>query len=109
MAKILKTFTPPARKGGRPPEYPWADWFDGQIRVLTKGEDFHTTLHSMEVFIRRTAALKGFKVSLSLDPEAETITLVPKPDPAAQQAGSKSKCATAAKSAPRSRKSASRS
>jgi hypothetical protein len=27
--------------------YPWDEWFDGQMRLLTRGEDFQTTAQTM--------------------------------------------------------------
>lgn len=37
MATIITEFP---TKQVRPTKYPYSEWFDGQIRVLTEGEDF---------------------------------------------------------------------
>ena len=37
MAKLLKE---PLADNARPTKYPWAEWFDGKPRELTRGKDF---------------------------------------------------------------------
>ena len=73
MAQVINTM-PEARKG-RPPIYPWAEWLDGRVWVLTQGEDFSVSLQSMGVMVRDAAAKHGKKATVLRDTEAGTITL----------------------------------
>lgn len=45
MAKKLKKFdfeaARPASGAGRPPQFPWEEWFNGETYLLVQGEDFH--------------------------------------------------------------------
>ena len=45
-------------------EYPWDDWFDGDIWLLTEGEDFHGHPLMMERVIRTSATNRKAKVNL---------------------------------------------
>jgi hypothetical protein len=47
----------PAR-GGRL-SYPWDEWFDGQLRKLTAGEDFSVKVHSMYAMARSAAQIRN--------------------------------------------------
>ena len=42
MAEIVDAMPP--YHGGRHSEYPWAEWFDGRPRKLTKDVDFKTSV-----------------------------------------------------------------
>ena len=39
-------------KAGRTPKYPWDEWFDGQTRVIMKGEDYTCKTESMQTILR---------------------------------------------------------
>lgn len=54
MAKILKRYDPPKRRGPKT-MYPYDDWLDGKTRRLKAGEDFQCTQESIEGLIRDAA------------------------------------------------------
>ena len=67
MAKILTHYEPEeVNPSGRPPDYPWDQWLNGEIWEIVQGVDFHCQTDSMEGLIRRTAANVDipFKVSV---------------------------------------------
>ena len=68
MAKVLKDYKPPAYHGT---EYPWEKWLDGQVWLLTKGEDFESTTRSFQISARRAALKRGMAISMStyIDPD----------------------------------------
>jgi hypothetical protein len=57
MAKQLTEYTPRLNLMGRPPDYPWHEWLNGGIWEITQGVDFFCKMRSMEIAIRRTAAM----------------------------------------------------
>ncbi len=61
MAELLTEF-PPINRGGRPQFYPWDEWFDGQVRRLTKGVDFHCSPNSLRSLAYTTAVNRGLNV-----------------------------------------------
>jgi len=76
VAKILKTYDRVEDSeipAGRPQIYPWEDWFDGQIRMLTAGEDFDIPTESMMTYIRKTASGREFKTSVYLHAEGAIV------------------------------------
>jgi hypothetical protein len=54
MATKLQDFEPLPQ--GRPPDYPWDQWLNGETWEIVHGVDFTCTMNSMETSIRRTAA-----------------------------------------------------
>ena len=59
MAKVLKQFHFVARD-----RYPWTEWFDGRIWLLTQGADFHCQAQSMQTLAHAKGRKKRFKVSV---------------------------------------------
>lgn len=66
MAKNLKKYNWAARTPSVRPKtnYPWGNWFDGQIWKLTHGEDFQCHPLMMERIIRTRATSKQAKVQV---------------------------------------------
>tara|TARA_B100000073_G_scaffold196165_1_gene162501 strand:+ start:671 stop:910 length:240 start_codon:yes stop_codon:yes gene_type:complete len=60
MAEILETFDF-TRSSGRA-KYPWADWMDGQIYKIKRGEDFTATTKVMRQQIYAAAKNHGKSV-----------------------------------------------
>lgn len=50
-------------------KYPWDEWFNGDIYVLTAGEDFTMSLMSMRAYIYKMATQHAVKVSINLNHE----------------------------------------
>lgn len=44
------------------PKYPWPQWMDGQIRRITKGEDFDIDTEKMRITLYRGAISEGVRV-----------------------------------------------
>ena len=63
MAKLLQAL-PAQIRAGRTEMYPWADWFDGQARLLEKGIDFDALPESMRSCAYAAARRHGVKISL---------------------------------------------
>jgi N-acetyl-anhydromuramyl-L-alanine amidase AmpD len=74
MAKVLKDFKP-SRKRGPEPRYPWDDWFDGQQWLLTRDEDFKSTLVIMQDTIRKKAKKLKKRVSVWYGDEDGTLVV----------------------------------
>jgi hypothetical protein len=55
MAEIISEF--PGRGGTA---YPWDEWLDGQVRVLTPGEDFSNVV-SVRASFYAAAKVRGLK------------------------------------------------
>jgi hypothetical protein len=71
MARTLDTL--PTRKGGhRTAKYPYAEWFDGTVRVILKDEDYSAKTLSMKSSLAGEASNRGFALNTrsldSLDP-----------------------------------------
>lgn len=66
MAKTLKKYNWAAKTPSVRPKtnYPWQDWFDGQIWKLTHGEDFQCHPLMMERIVRTRATSKQAKVQV---------------------------------------------
>lgn len=60
---------------GRPPEHPWADWFNGDVWNLVQGEDFKAQRKSFRVLAHRTAKEYGGRIRTKFHGEKE-ISLV---------------------------------
>jgi len=52
---------PPRR--GRPPIYPWDEWFDGQVHVLQQGVDFTPEPYVMQRAIGVQARRRGLPIA----------------------------------------------
>ena len=63
MAKLLEAL-PAQIRAGRTEQYPWADWFDGQARLLENGIDFDALPASMRSCAYAAARRHGVKISL---------------------------------------------
>lgn len=63
MAKLLEAL-PAQIRAGRTEMYPWADWFDGQARLLENGIDFDALPESMRSCAYAAARRHGVKISL---------------------------------------------
>ena len=67
MATKLRKFDwqkPSEITTGDKTQYPWHQWFDGDIWQLEEGEDFHTHPLMMERIIRTRATLRKSKVRM---------------------------------------------
>lgn len=53
----------PARTRGREEKYPWAEWFDGQARLLEAGIDFDTERTDMRAVAYVAAKRHGVKIT----------------------------------------------
>lgn len=60
--------------GGREKFYPWDEWMDGSVWQIHRGDDFVCTFDSMAVYLRQRAYTHGYRASLRLNREEETIT-----------------------------------
>lgn len=67
MARTLDTL--PARKGGsRKAKYPYAEWFDGTVHVILKGEDYTAKTDSVKSSLSGEANKRGLSLHVrSLD------------------------------------------
>ena len=63
MAEILDRM-PHWVKQGRREIYPYDDWFDGQVWMLTRGVDFVQERRGMGARLRSAAKSRGTKVKL---------------------------------------------
>ena len=63
MAKLLEAL-PAQIRAGRTEMSPWADWFDGQARLLENGIDFDALPESMRSCAYAAARRHGVKISL---------------------------------------------
>ena len=63
MAEILDRMPTWVRQGRRE-VYPYDEWFDGQVRMLTRGVDFVQDRRGMASRIRSAAKARGFLVSI---------------------------------------------
>lgn len=73
MAERLKQSEYAKVPPGRPPNYPWALWFNGEIWRIKQGVDFDVKMNSMEVSIRRTAARYQKKITVSREDDTTFI------------------------------------
>mgnify|MGYP001463282124 CR=1 FL=1 len=64
MATILNKLPEYARPG-RKEEYPYDDWFDGQVWELTEGEDYKSDTRYFKTRIRAAATRRGIKVTVA--------------------------------------------
>lgn len=71
---ILSEF-PKEKRAGRPPEYPWDVWMDGETRRLIRGEHFTCTPLSLRSLIHLTARKRG----LNAKTQIETVMVDDKP------------------------------
>lgn len=61
MATIIAQL-PPATRKGKEEKYPWAEWLDGQARLLTKGEDFDCSITSFRPLAHVAARRHGKEI-----------------------------------------------
>lgn len=89
MAKRLEKFDPAedAIAVGRPPEYPWHLWLNGETWEIKQGTeeevkagkaDFASKIYSMISLIRHTAAQYDIKISIYRSADNKTLTLRPR-------------------------------
>ena len=67
MARILESYEFPDPYGDRPQnsgKYPYAEWFDGQVRELVHGEDFGVSARSMRTGLSHKAKVMREKGQL---------------------------------------------
>ncbi len=64
MAEVLDQLPMWARQGRRE-KYPYDEWFDGQVWLLTRGVDFVQERGGMTHRIRRSAAKRNLKVTVA--------------------------------------------
>lgn len=62
---------------GRPPKYPWDEWFSGEDRTLRRGEDFdeHTDVDNLRNYILARARVEQTDVITSVVDD-DTVTLM---------------------------------
>lgn len=72
MAKIITSEEFKSMAGsGRCLNYPWAEWTDGQARILTMGTDFDTTVTGFRSTLASYAARRGLRAITSVRSEKE--------------------------------------
>ena len=57
MARVVKAI--PERG-----KHPWKAWFDGKLRELVNGEDFHCTPHNFRSSVRYAASFRGVTIEV---------------------------------------------
>jgi hypothetical protein len=67
---ILDEF-PQQKHAGRPPEYPWDEWTDGEVRKLVRGEHFTCALRSLRSLIHLTARKRGLRAKTNIEERIE--------------------------------------
>ena len=80
MAEILDRMPTWVRQGRRE-VYPYDEWFDGQVRWLTRGVDFVQERRGMAARIRSAAKTRSFAVSIGhreMPHGAEVIVVGPR-------------------------------
>ena len=78
MAKIIDDAALPS--GGDRKLYPWAEWFDGRTRELTRGEDFDRDVEAFARQIYPAAKTRGFRARVSVVDEKTIRIRATKPD-----------------------------
>jgi len=69
------TFAGPTRQ----PRYPWDAWFSRQEFTLRRGVDFFCQPYSMMILVRLKAKQRGFRVTVHIQEDRLTVTIVRKP------------------------------
>lgn len=64
-----------ARPTGERAEYPWDDWFNGDIWVLEHGRDFTAKLASFRVIAYAAARRRGVRLKTGLNPDGQSIAI----------------------------------
>lgn len=72
MARVVEGDLSDEPRAGRPPKYPWEEWFDGKRRILVQGEDydadspksFRSTVYSAATRLNVEVATKIIKGEL---------------------------------------------
>jgi hypothetical protein len=74
MAEILREYdwtrASAHIENARSRAYPWEEWLDGQIRKLTRGDDFDGPSMSVERVIRTSANRRGIRVRIRVEGES---------------------------------------
>ena len=64
---------------GRPPRYPWADWFRRKVFFIERGIDYFTPQSSMAQLLRDKASALGKGISLDDRGDGFMVTVSPHP------------------------------
>jgi len=73
MAKKVKGF-PTLQRGSR---YPWGEWLDGSVWMLTQGEDFSGTAEHFRAHVYSAAKVRGLAAKTSRTGDTLYIQAVP--------------------------------
>lgn len=65
----------PARKFGPGSRYPWAEWADGSVWQMKRGEDFEVSPRSFASYIRQLFARQGLQIKVRVDGATGTVYL----------------------------------
>lgn len=63
MATIINAM-PEIKRPGRVPKYPWAEWLDGNARLLEQGTDFESEPRSFRTQAYKVAKEHAVKISV---------------------------------------------
>lgn len=74
MATKLTEYEFTAGRSGK--NYPWAEWFDGEIWQIKQGTDFESKPKSMRSYLAKVAKDKGVKVRTSLQDDGVVFQAV---------------------------------
>lgn len=74
MAKIVDEFP---SGNTRTPQYPYEDWFDGQIWALEKGEDFKTSVEGLRSSVHNAAKRMNIRVQTKIRGEVLFVQSLP--------------------------------
>lgn len=64
-----------AQPTGERTEYPWDDWFNGDIWVLEHGHDFTAKLASFRVIAYAAARRRNLRLKTGLKPDGTSIAI----------------------------------
>lgn len=68
MAKVLTNYEWPASpETGRPPQYPWKKWADGEVRRLTHGVDFDCTIPGFKSNASTVCRRRGWQLRIAVE------------------------------------------
>lgn len=76
------TVIPKRRRPGRPPKYPWEEWFRRVYRrelTLIRGRDFTSMPHTMMQMARAAAVRRGLGIGVGLGIDRIVIRLKEEP------------------------------
>lgn len=75
MADTTNMWPTWAQPTGQRTEYPWDDWFNGDIWVLTHGRDFTAKLASFRVIAYAAARRRNIRLKTGLKPDGSSIAI----------------------------------